>query len=151
MKRERSLITALGFLLATAPLMFAQDRQPQAIPALPADILGPQLIVWSQGQKPQPVPQPLPPPDRPAQSSNPQRGQQSVPQADQKSQEPAAQSFTGTIVKDGSKYVLRASGTTYDLDDQDQAKQFEGKQVKVAGSLDASGHTLHITKIELIS
>src|SRR5690349_18820889 len=41
-------------------------------------------------------------------------------------------SFSGKVVKDNGKLVLKdASGMTYQLDDQDKAKQFEGKDVKV--------------------
>src|SRR5580698_8356715 len=148
-RRETSSLTTLVFLLATFPLTFAQDPQTQPSPALPADILGPQLIAWSQLQKPQPVPQPLPPPDRPVQ---PQAQQPASPPAAQQEQQPVAPTFMGTIIKDGTKYVLKASGNSlYQLDDQDKAKQYEGKQVKIVGSLDADGKILHITSIELMS
>jgi cytoskeletal protein RodZ len=57
-----------------------------------------------------------------------------------------AQSFSGTIVKSGSKYMLQeeASGKTYDIDHQDEVQKFEGKRVKVKGTLDASGKTIHL-------
>ena len=65
---------------------------------------------------------------------------------------PAAQTFTGTIVKDGSRYLLKVSSKDiYQLDDQEKAKRYEGKQVKVEGTLDANGNSLHITSIELLS
>jgi hypothetical protein len=150
MKRKTSLFATLGVLLAIAPLALAQNMQTQPSPALPSDILGPQLIAWSQLQKPQPVPQPLPTPDRPAQQPAQQPAQSANPPAQQ--QQPAAQTFTGTIVKDGSRYVLKvSSNSAYQLDDQDRAKQYEGKQVKIAGTLDANGNSLHITSIELLS
>src|SRR5580698_10800217 len=100
-RRETSSLTTLVFLLATFPLTFAQDPQTQPSPALPADILGPQLIAWSQLQKPQPVPQPLPPPDRPIQHPD---SQSANPPAQQE-QQPVAPTFMGTIVKDGTRYV----------------------------------------------
>ena len=59
MKRETSSLASVVFLLVSLPLMIAQDPQTQTSPVLPSDILGPQLIVWSQVQKPQPVPQPV--------------------------------------------------------------------------------------------
>ncbi len=60
MKRATSLLsTALG-LLSISSLALAQ-ADPLS-PALPSQVIGPQLIVWSQLQKPQPVPQPLPAP-----------------------------------------------------------------------------------------
>jgi hypothetical protein len=54
--------------------------------------------------------------------------------------------FTGTIVKSGDKYMLEdaASGKTYDLDHQDEVQKFDGKKVKVHGTLDASGKTIHL-------
>jgi hypothetical protein len=149
MKRETSLFATLGVLVVIAPLVFAQNLQTQPSPALPSDILGPQLIAWSQLQKPQPVPQPLPAPDRPGQQPAQQPAQSANPPAQQ---QPAAQTFTGTIVKDGGRYVLKvSSNSAYQLDDQDRAKQYEGKEVKIAGTLDANGNSLHITSIELLS
>jgi hypothetical protein len=148
MKRETSLLASLIFLLVTGPLMFAQDPQTQPSPALPPDVLGTQLIAWSQLQKPQPVPQPLPPPDRPIQ----QPDSQSANPPAQQEQQPVAPTFMGTIVKDGTRYVLKVSkNNTYQLDDQDAAKQYEGKQVRIVGTLNADGQSLHVTRIELIS
>lgn len=50
------------------------------------------------------------------------------------------QSFSGTVVKSGDKYVLKDdSGKTYDIDHQDDVKKFEGKRVKVQGKLDDTG------------
>ena len=57
-------------------------------------------------------------------------------------------SFSGTVVKVGRKYVPKTDTATYQLDDQEKAKQFEGKQVKVSGSLDKATGTLHITDIQ---
>ena len=55
------------------------------------------------------------------------------------------QSFAGTIVKSGSKYVLQdESGKTYDVDHQDEVQKFEGKKVKVHGTLDASAKMIHV-------
>ena len=51
-------------------------------------------------------------------------------------------------MKSGGKYVLKTDmGDTYQIDDQDKAQQFEGKQVKVNGSLDKSTSVLHVTDI----
>jgi hypothetical protein len=147
-KRETSCLATFVFVLATLPLVFAQDPQTQPRPALPSDILGPQLIVWSHLQKPQPLPQPLPPPDRPIQQQDQQSANPPAPQE----QRPATATFIGMIIKDGTKYVLKASSNkAYQLDDQDRAKQYEGKQVKIAGTLNADGQSLHITSIELLS
>jgi hypothetical protein len=62
--------------------------------------------------------------------------------------------LTGTIIKDGGRYLLKVSSsstTTYELDDQERAKRYEGKQVKVVGALSATGNSFHIVSIELMS
>jgi len=61
----------------------------------------------------------------------------------------SARSFEGKITKAGDKLVLQdsASQTAYQLDDQDKAKQFEGKNVKVMGTVDTATNTLHVVDI----
>jgi len=140
-----------GFLLAMTPLAFGQEQQ--LTPQFPEDALVTrQLIAWSWLQKPQPAPQPLPPRDTPIPQPD-QQGQQTKPPADpQNSQTPATQTFTGKIVKDAGKYVLKvASNTTYQLNEQGDVKQYENQEVKVIGSLDASSNTIRVVKIELLS
>ena len=58
--------------------------------------------------------------------------------------------FTGKIVKDGDKLVLTdADGkTTYQIDDQQKAKAFLNKSVKVTGILDASTGIIRVSAIE---
>jgi Protein of unknown function (DUF5818) len=62
----------------------------------------------------------------------------------------SAHTFTGTIAKTGHTFVLKdeASGASYRLDDQDKAKSFQGKSVKVTGTLDAQSNTIHVQEIE---
>jgi hypothetical protein len=145
-KRETSFLATLTFFVVTVPLFFAQDPRSQQNPAPPPEIIGAQLIAWSQLQKPQPVPQPLPPPDRPQSPDPPSQPSHSIKQA------PEAQTFAGTIEKDGNRYVLKvSSNSVYELDDQEKAKQYVGKQVKIGGTLDAKGSSLHIISIELVS
>jgi len=59
--------------------------------------------------------------------------------------------FTGKIMKSGNQLVLKNNATTsiYKFDDQDRAKVFEGKNVKVKGTLDEATGTIHIASIEL--
>ena len=61
-----------------------------------------------------------------------------------------AKTFTGRIVQMGGKYVLQDNGSqsTLQLDDQDKAKQFEGQDVKVTGTLDTATHTIHVKDIQ---
>jgi len=132
MKRETGLLVlalgvALAFLSAIAPLC-AQNKQSQTDPELPPDILGPQLIAWSQLQSQQPV-------------------QQAATQS-----EPTTQTFTGMIIRDGGTYILKIStSTAYPLAEQLKAKPYEGKQVRISGVLDANGENLHILSIEPVS
>lgn len=62
-------------------------------------------------------------------------------------QTPQASSFNGIIVKASGKYVLNTSDTTYQLDDQRKAKQFEGQKVKINGTLDAGTNAIHVSDI----
>ena len=75
----------------------------------------------------------------------------SMPQSSQTStnSQQSARSFEGKIQKSGDKLVLQdsASQTSYQLDDQDKAKQFEGKNVKVMGTVDSASNTLHVIDI----
>jgi hypothetical protein len=139
-----------GILLALTP--FAVGQQPQLAPQLPEEALATQqLIAWSWLQKPQPAPQPLPPRDTPIPQTGPQ-GPQAQPPADPQNQQIPTQSFTGKIVKDGEKYVLKVTGTAaYQLDQQSAAKQYENQDVKVFGSLDTDSNTIHVIKIDLLS
>ena len=61
---------------------------------------------------------------------------------------PAAQTFAGMIVKSGEKYVLTTSDISYELDDQERASQFEGKQVQVTGTLDRSSNMIQVRDIK---
>ncbi|HEY1264262.1 MAG TPA: DUF5818 domain-containing protein [Terriglobales bacterium] len=96
--------------------------------------------------------QPSQPPDTQAPSSqqpSEQPGTQQQPSTSpdaSASQSPdAVQTFMGTVVKAGDKYVLQdTSGKSYDLDNQDLVKSYEGKQVRVKGTLDPDGKTIHI-------
>ena len=75
----------------------------------------------------------------------PAAGQQQQQAVDTQS----ARSFEGKISKSGEKLVLQDSSThqAYQLDDQDKAKQFEGKSVKVTATMDPNTNTLHVVDI----
>lgn len=122
----------------------SQARSGSLMP-IPPSVLGSQLIVWSQAQKPRPVPQPpLPPPDW-AESC----AQQPPEQREETQQAPSTQPFSGTIVNGKTGYLLQQSGgTTYRLDDQTMARQYAGRKVKVMGNLDPD-HVLRVASIEL--
>jgi Protein of unknown function (DUF5818) len=73
----------------------------------------------------------------------------STPQQQPTNSQQSARSFEGKITKSGDSWVLQdtASGASYKLDDQDKAKQFNGKNVKVMATMDASTNTLHVVDI----
>jgi uncharacterized protein YdeI (BOF family) len=71
--------------------------------------------------------------------------QQTAPDSQAQSQQTQVQTFAGTIVKVGDKYVLQdASGTSFDVDRQDLVKPHEGKKVRINGTLDPDGKTIHV-------
>jgi hypothetical protein len=76
--------------------------------------------------------------------------QQQPAQPDTQTSAPETKTFTGKIVKAGDKLVLSDmdSKTTYQLDDQQKAKEFVNKNVKVTGILDSSSGTIRVTVIE---
>ncbi|PYX52429.1 MAG: hypothetical protein DMG79_00735 [Acidobacteria bacterium] len=56
-----------------------------------------------------------------------------------------SQTFSGTVMKSGDKYVLKTdTGKTYDIDHQDDVKKFDGKRVRVQGTLDESGTKIQV-------
>ena|SRR5882724_993165 len=57
-------------------------------------------------------------------------------------------SFSGAVIKAGEHYVLKTDKITYQLDDETKAKQFEGKQVTVNGTLDKSTGVIRVTDIQ---
>jgi uncharacterized protein YdeI (BOF family) len=80
---------------------------------------------------------------------------QTAPQQGQQQQaQPQSKTFAGKIMKlqDG-KYALITGQTPqgqlsgHFLDDQTDAQKYEGKQVKVTGTLDEASNTIHVTNI----
>jgi len=72
-------------------------------------------------------------------------------QSSAQSAQPQPQTFTGKIVKSKGGLALKdeASNTTYKLDNEDQAKQYAGKSVKVTGTMDTATNTIHVANIEM--
>jgi hypothetical protein len=83
-----------------------------------------------------------------------QQPDQQQPGPQQQDQQ-ASKTFQGKIMKlqDG-KFALVTGQTAqgqmsgHFLDDQENAKKYEGKQVKVTGTLETASNTIHVTKIE---
>jgi hypothetical protein len=154
MKLETSALAILALLVGLSPAGFAQQSQPsQPDYSVVAAETSP-AIAWSETQTPQPVSAdkatPTPDqqqqqaPDNPSATPTQTSGAQAQPDS-------ATQTFTGTIVRVGDKYVLKTTDNmTYQLDDPDKAKEFEGKQVKVTGGLDTKAKLIHIQNVELV-
>lgn len=63
-----------------------------------------------------------------------------------------AKSFSGNILKENEKVVLKDPVTkvSYNLDDPAKAREFLGKKVKVTGKLDSNTNTIRVESIEPI-
>jgi hypothetical protein len=79
----------------------------------------------------------------------------SAPQQGQQQNQQQSKTFTGKILKlQNGQYALvtgqspEGKLTGHFLDNQDQAKQYEGKQVTVTGTLDEASNTIHVTNIQ---
>lgn len=109
-------------------------------------LLGAQMVAQQQSgpQYPsQTAPQQTP--SQPPQTAPTQPPDQTAPSSAAGPQTGGEQIFAGTIVKSGDKYVLQdSSGKSYDLDHQELLKEHEGKQVRIKGTLDPDGKTIHI-------
>lgn len=110
-----------------------------------------------QPQTQQPAPAPPADTQAPAQAPDqapPQTPNQATPsetnpagaQAQSAQDKAGDQTFTGTVMKQGDRFVLQdaTTGVTYDIDHQDEVKKFEGKKVRVHGTLDPSGKMIRV-------
>ena len=142
------LVSGLKFLVLFLSLGLALNAQntPQTQPP-DAQAQQPATPDQTQPQSTPEAQQPTAPPqtEPPAAGQTPDQNGQTAPAAKGDSST-AVQSFTGTVVKQGNKYVLQDadSGNSYDIDHQDEVAKFEGKRVKVKGTLDSSGKMIHI-------
>src|SRR3989441_13294593 len=71
------------------------------------------------------------------------RGESSAPAPDTK-----IRPFMGTVVHENGGYFLRAGDLKYKLDDQTEARRYEGRNVKVTGSLEKQSKTNYGQKNE---
>jgi uncharacterized protein DUF5818 len=130
---NKSLVT-LAFVLSLSCLAFSRSRsRPTPIPPLPQT-------------SPTPT-QPGPAQTIRAQTA-PSQGNQG---SDYTAQRPSQTLYTGTVISLNGKYVLKTDRMTYELDDQERAKQYEGREVKVTGTVDQMTSVLHISDIEPVT
>ncbi len=76
-----------------------------------------------------------------------------APAALRQQTDPKTKMFSGTVVKSGDHFILSdaANKLSYVLDDTQKASQYEGKKVKVTGTVDAANNTIHVQSIEEIA
>jgi hypothetical protein len=152
MKRWSIIICTVAIVFSGA-LALAQQQPPSQGRLLSSD-----LVLWSYMQEPQapeqsqprrpPTPDPTPETSPAANPIPSQPGQA----AGSKGRVPSAQTFTGIIDKESDSFMLKVSeGTSYKLDNQQEVQQYEGKRVRVTGTLDASINLIHVDKIEPLS
>jgi len=55
--------------------------------------------------------------------------------------------FRGTVVSQGGALVLKSGDLVYRLDNQEQAKTYEGQKVRIDGSLDKQSNTVRMQSI----
>lgn len=95
-------------------------------------------------------------PGLPAQSqATPQENQPPQTQQAPQSEQQQSKTFAGKIMKlQNGNYALITGQTPqgqaagHFLDNQEEAKKYEGKQVTVTGTLEMASNTIHVTKIE---
>jgi phosphoribosylpyrophosphate synthetase len=71
-------------------------------------------------------------------------------QRSQQEPQPEVKIFTGKISKSGQKFVLKDDlvNTSYQLDDQKKAQQYQGKKVRVTGTLHAEKNLIRVQAID---
>jgi len=84
-----------------------------------------------------------------------QSGGNAQQQGQQQQTQQESKTFTGKIVKlQNGQYALVTGQSPegklagHFLDDQDNAKKYEGKQVTVTGTLDEASNTIHVANIQ---
>jgi hypothetical protein len=132
-----SLATAVALgMAALGTIAHAQDPSTQAPAATAA---------------PQQDPAGMPPQDQQTPTaSQPAQNEAQMPKAGTDSQTQDARAFTGRVVKEDGKVVLKDPVTknTYQIDDATKVKSYMGKQVKVTGKLDMGSNTIKVESIE---
>jgi len=153
----KTRIQSLSFLATLAVVVgmisWGGALNAQTTPSTPTDQQQPQAQQPSpdtppsqQSPQTQPAPAPEPPPaaQQPQDSQAPDQAQTPSSKAGTPSATDS-QVFSGTVMKSGDKYVLKDdSGHTYDIDHQDEVKKYDGKRVRVQGTLDPTGTKIQV-------
>ncbi len=160
MKKFLSLSSLATLAIVLGMISWGSALNAQNAPSSTPDQTAPNAAPSQQTPQTQPTPSPEMPPasqqtpssqtpssQRPSQQQTPDT---SAPESGSKAGSSSAgaasdsangsQTFTGTVVKQGDKYMLKDdTGKTYDIDHQTDVAKFEGKRVRVQGTLDPNG------------
>ena len=150
MKKIQSLSFLATLAIAIGMISWGSALHAQTTPSTPQDQQTPSTQQPPSPEMP-PSSQQTPSTQTPSQTPG-QTPDASTPQSGSTSRSGSAaatgtdsQTFSGTVVKQGDKYVLRDdSGQTYDIDHQTEVAKFDGKRVRVQGTLDPTGKKIMV-------
>lgn len=150
-----TLAVAIGMISWGIPLHAQTTQSPdQQTPQSTPDTQSPQSTPNAQPETQQPPSPEMPPQSQqaPASQTPDQTPDTTAPSSGSKSATPSdstatsdSQTFSGTVSKEGDKYVLKDdSGKMYDIDHQAEVAKFDGKRVRVQGTLDPTGKKIMV-------
>jgi hypothetical protein len=134
MRRTSLRMTAwlAATLIVLAACAFAQDFTQKPKSPAPDGLRGKQLIVWTETQKPHPLPVTSPEMYRTSSQT---------------------QILTGTILAQGPDLLFAATDRANyrldkDNDNQEQLRAFAGQKVRISGNVDQATRLVHVLSIE---
>ncbi len=158
MKKLQSLSFLATLAIGIGMISWGSALHAQTSPSSPTDQQAPQTAPQTA---PDTTPSQTPTPEMPPQSQQtpsaqapdasqtpdtaapPSGAKRSAPDASATASD--SQTFSGTVSKQGDKYVLKDdSGNTYDIDHQTDVAKFDGKRVRVQGTLDPTGKKIMV-------
>ena len=149
MKKIQTLSFLATLAIAIGMISWGSALHAQTAPSTPQDQQTPQTQTPSPEMPPaQQQPPSAQTPSQTPDATAPQSGSASGSTSNSGSSAATGtdtQTFSGTVVKQGDKYVLRDdSGQTYDIDHQTEVSKFDGKRVRVQGTLDPTGKKIMV-------
>ena len=149
MKKIFSRMSFATLAIAIGMISWGSTLHAQTTPTAPTDQQTPQTAPDATPQTQQPPSPEMPPqsqqtpsaqaPDQTPDTTAPSSGSKSAAPSDSTAASDS-QTFSGTVVKQGDKYVLKDdAGKVYDIDHQTEVAKFDGKKVRVQGTLDSTG------------
>jgi uncharacterized protein YdeI (BOF family) len=154
LKKILSLSSLVTLAIVLGMISWGSALSAQTTPSTPPDqqttSQSPDAAPSQQTPQTQPTPSPEMPPaaqqapqSQSPDATTPESGSKSSGRTGSAAAGTDSQTFSGTVVKQGDKYVLKDdSGKIYDIDHQTDVAKFEGKRVRVQGTLDANGKIL---------